>query len=72
MKDAQIKEKIIANGVKNQKDFGFPNVTSENILTDPMYSEFFLSSLKDNLGRGYDKIINELISEIEKNKKDGK
>lgn len=44
------KQKIIAVGVANLKEFGYPNVDSENILTDKIYSAFFRSLLEGNLG----------------------
>ena len=40
------REKIISVGVKNLKEFGYPSVTKENILTDYCYKKVFLNSLK--------------------------
>ena len=40
-------------------------VDINNITTDIVYKAFFLSMLKDNLGHGADKEINELIKECE-------
>jgi len=62
-----IKDKLIEAGVKNLKDYGYPAVDKENILTDIIYSGFFLSMLRENLGQGIDAPINELIEEINKN-----
>ena len=64
-----MKQKLIKTGIKNLNEFGYPNVNEQNILTDVIYSGFFLSMLKDNLGHGevYDKVINELINEIKQN-----
>lgn len=59
-----IREKLIDAGVKNLKEFGYEHVDKNNILVDIVYSQFFLSMLKDNLGYGYDDEINTLISEI--------
>ena len=60
-----IKAKLKQAGVKNLKEFGYPEVTTSNITTDMIYKAFFLSMLKDNLGKGFDKEINELIKECE-------
>jgi len=58
-----MKDKLIAAGVKNLKEFGYPSCNKDNILTDMIYSQFFLSMLKDNKGHGkeLDKAIDELI-----------
>lgn len=47
----QIEGNLISAGVKNLKEFGYPSVNNENIVTDTVYSEFFKSMLKDNLGK---------------------
>ena len=61
-----IKQKIIANGVKNLRAFGYPKVTEENILTDKIYSAFFESLLNDNFGNGeeIDKALREIQADI--------
>lgn len=72
MNKTTIKQKLIEAGVKNLQEFGYPYVTVENILTDLVYSGFFASMLKDNLCKGNtqtDKVINELLAEIDKNQK---
>ena len=72
MNKTTIKQKLIEAGVKNLQEFGYPYVTVENILTDLVYSGFFASMLKDNLGNGNkqtDEVINELLAEIDKNQK---
>lgn len=46
-----IEAKLIAAGVKNLKEFGYPNCNSENILTDMIYKRFFVSMLEDNKGK---------------------
>ncbi len=63
-----IREKLIAAGVRNLKEFGYSTVSAANILTDRVYSAFFLSMLKDNLGKGVDKEVKGLIKEIEDQK----
>lgn len=60
-------DKIIAQGVANLKEFGYPDCNAENILTDRIYSAFFKSILEDNLGKGYDGHINGLLAKIEAN-----
>jgi len=69
MTTEEIKAKLIAAGIKNMNEFGYPNVDKHNILTDEVYSKFFLSMLKDNLGKAksVDIAINELIKGINNN-----
>jgi hypothetical protein len=67
MTNEEIKAHILKNGVRNLVDFGYPSCDSENIMTDPVYSEFFKSALKENLGQStkqVDSVINELLSQI--------
>lgn len=47
-----MRDKLIAAGVKNLKEFGYPMVNAENILTDNIFKAFFSSMLKDNKGHG--------------------
>lgn len=61
-----IKEKLIAAGVRNLKEFGYPGVTKENILTDYVYARFFKSMLDDHNGNA--KEVAELKAEIAKAK----
>ncbi len=66
MTNADIRDRLISAGVKNLREFGYPDATAENICTDQVYKQFFLSMLKDNLGhRGeVDRVIQPLITEI--------
>lgn len=66
----EIKTHLLNAGVKNLKEFGYPEVNSENILTDDVYSEFFKNMLNENKGhsQSIDDVINELIKEIETKK----
>lgn len=66
MTNEQIREHLLKAGVKNLKEFGYPEVTTETILTDEVYKEFFKSMLEDNLGNGkqVDEVINQLLSKI--------
>lgn len=60
-----IRKRLIDAGVRNLREFGYPSVNAENILEDQVFSSFFLSMLRDNLGQGVDAEINQLIAEIE-------
>lgn len=66
MKNPIARTKLISAGVKNLREYGYPACDSRNILTDKIFSAFFLSMLRDNLGKGYDEEITELISELPK------
>jgi hypothetical protein len=57
-----IKDRLILAGVRNLKEFGYPTVTKENILTDYVFSQFFLAMLQDN--RGSNELINKAIDEL--------
>lgn len=54
--------------MRNERDFGYPQVTPENILTDYVYATFFRSMLKENRGHDLvvDDVIDQLLAEIEK------
>lgn len=65
MKPYNIQEKLVAAGVKNLQEFGYPDCDSENILTDEIYKAFFVSMLEDNIGKGYDTEIKSLLNKIE-------
>jgi hypothetical protein len=66
MTNEQLKEQLLKICVNCLKDFGYPKVTTENILTDEVYKMFFKSMLEDKLGNGkqVDEVINQLLSEI--------
>ena len=63
-----MKDKLIAAGVQNLRNYGYPRCNKDNILTDQIYKEFFISMLKDNKGYGSlsDKAIDELLLICEK------
>ena len=42
-----LRAKLLAGGVANLKQFGYPTVNAENIMTDYVYRAFFKSMLKD-------------------------
>lgn len=62
----KIVNQIIKNGITNLENFGYTDVNEENIFTDEIYSAFFKSMLKDNLGNGFDTEINEILSKFSK------
>lgn len=67
MTNEQIKQHLIAAGVKNLKEFGYPYANEQNILTDEIYSGFFVSMLNDNKGlstKQVDSVIDEILNEI--------
>jgi len=41
------KTAILKSGVKNLIEFGYPDVNTENILTDPVYWAFFKEMLEE-------------------------
>jgi hypothetical protein len=66
MTNEQVKEHLLKAGVKNLQQFGYPEVTTENILTDEVYKEFFKSMLNDNKGNGkqIDEVIDQLLEVV--------
>jgi hypothetical protein len=59
-----VRDKLIAAGVRNLKEFGYPDVTAENILSDAIYREFFKSMVNDNFGMGFDADLQALLDEL--------
>lgn len=59
-----IRDKLLSAGVRNLKEFGYPDVTKENILTDAIYSAFFKSMLEDNMGKGMDEHVGALLKVV--------
>ena len=43
----EARSRLIANGVRNLKVFGYPSVTPDDILTDHIYSAFFKGKVKE-------------------------
>ena len=66
MTNEQIKEHLLKAGVKNLKEFGYPEVDTKNIMTDIIYAGFFKSMLKGNKGNGkqVDDVIDELLGAL--------
>ena len=70
-----IRSKLIEAGVKNLKQFGYPGVTAENILTDQVYAAFFGAMLEDpdsSPSPSIAAVVAELRAEIEAKKKPSK
>lgn len=65
-KGEEMEKTLIAAGIRNLKEYGYPDVNEKNILTDPIYSAFFRSMLRDNKGHGaeIDKAIDSLLAQI--------
>ena len=61
-----IEQKIIEKGIKNLKEFGYPNVDKDNIFTDLIFSQMFKSMLEDNKGHrdDIDIAIDKLLDKI--------
>lgn len=61
-----MRNKIIRSAVKSLREFGYPEVNEDNILTDEVYSVFFIAILKDGLGysKELDTEISRLLEEI--------
>lgn len=57
-------KQIIKNGVKNLREFGYPSVNEENILTDMVYSAIFKNSLNDNRGQSPNADVTEAIDDL--------
>lgn len=73
MTDEQLKQKLIEAGVKNLKEFGYPSVNNENILTDFVYRSFFKPMLEEDTNRATKQLIkvcDGLLVDIEKAEKD--
>lgn len=62
-----IKKLIIKKGVKNLRQYGFVQVTSQSILHNRIHALFFREMLKDNLGKQpeIDSDVQQLIQEID-------
>lgn len=68
-----VRTMLLESGVRNLKEYGYPSVNAENILTDRIFSAFFKTMLEENKGRAcknIDTVIDMLLAEIESNTKD--
>lgn len=59
-----IEKQLIEAGVKNLREFGYPDCNADNILTDQIYGAFFKSMLEDNKGLGVDREIKSLLDRL--------
>ena len=66
MNKNQSREDLIRNGVKNLREFGYPDCDENNILKHSILKTFFISMLKENKGinKEADKIIDDLLEEM--------
>ena len=63
-----IRDKLIAAGVRNLREFGYPSCDEKNILTDMVFSRFFDTMLKDTKGQAgaeVDSVVDSLLKEID-------
>jgi hypothetical protein len=66
-----VEDKLIAAGVQNLREYGYPECNKANILTDMIYRAFFVSMLKDNKGKAgaaVDKAIDNLLEKCNERK----
>jgi hypothetical protein len=46
-REEELRNRMIQSGVKAVRDFGYPECTAENILTDYLYAQCFKVQLQD-------------------------
>lgn len=61
----ELRQALLEAGVRNLKEFGYPKVSTDNIISDRVYRGFFRSMLNDNMGQGADDAILGLIEECD-------
>ena len=65
-----MRDRLIAAGIRNLREFGYPDVNATNILTDMIYSKMFLGMLKETLKNTINGRVvwacDDLIDEIER------
>jgi len=65
----ETRRKLLENGARNLRNFGYPDATAENILDVMIFRELFKAMLKDdenvNLSRAVEHAKEELLTEIE-------
>lgn len=71
MERTKIRTLLLKSGASHLNSYGYSDCTTENILTDTVFSKLFKTLLRDNIGDSeeYDEVIDELIKEINSNKK---
>jgi len=66
----KIRTTLINAGVKHLNEFGYKHANAENILTDELYSQFYLGMLKNTKEEisirksDVHEVIDELVNEI--------
>lgn len=67
MEEQEIIDKLIDTGVTVLKEYGYPEVTKDNILTDKVYKAFYVEILKQNSGMNdnIDKAIQSIFQKME-------
>ena len=48
---SRIDQSLIAAGVRNLKEYGYPGINEDNIMTDRIYASFFASMLDDTISK---------------------
>jgi len=63
---SDLRTTILNSAVRSLKEFGYPSVNAENIITDRVYCRFFKSQLLEAKGyrKDVDVVIDELLKEI--------
>lgn len=67
MTNDQIKNHLLKAGVRNLKEYGYPDADTQNILTDTIFIAFFKTMLESNKGQSstqIDNVIDDIIGEL--------
>lgn len=64
--NARIRDGLLAAGVRNLKEFGYPGCNKSNILTDTVYKAFFKAMLERDEQKNPDvvEVLKQLLAEI--------
>lgn len=65
-----VRKQLLSAGVRNLQEFGYPQVTRENIMTDSVFKIFFKRMLEENresraASTIQKQVMNEMIKEID-------
>ncbi len=64
-----IRRRAIESGVRSLREFGYPTVNADNIMTDKVYRAFFRSQLEEAASLGDNSkisdVLRSMISEID-------
>jgi hypothetical protein len=66
----QLRDRMLAGGVRSLQKFGYPKVNADNIMTDMVYSAFFRRELEDvaneeQLPASFRSLASTMIAEID-------